>query len=267
MAPRAVVEKQQISEEEYYPEVVTSKSEPAPMADALDLLPPGFATEDGAAAAAALETSELRWFGLGLPPRDVVSWFSAGGTVGTTERRSDIYQVNGRHDLGLKRRFGWITEAKVRHAVGPTVALGTGLRAPLEEWRKWIPAAGDPVWPAQESQWIKIHKAILTRTFMLTEGEVVGPASHADEKLSGCDVEIAAVTIGGIEAWTFAFEAFGPQEDRRAAILSSWEMLAVGSGVFSNLGESAGHAAGYPEWLDLIVSQRVGNRSPRILVS
>lgn len=213
---------------------------------------------------AVLDTSELRWFTLGSPHRDVVAWFTAGGVAGTSELRSDIYLLNGLHDVGLKRRFGWAVEAKVRQAVGPTVVLGAGLRAPLENWRKWMPSDGDPLWPMPDAQWIRVDKAIRTRTFMLADGEVVGPASRSDEKLSGCDVEIAVVTIGGVEAWTLAFEAFGPIADRRLAILSSWRNLASQADLPEDLSSHFGYVAGYPEWLDLVASQRLGNRPPRI---
>lgn len=214
---------------------------------------------------AVLDTSELRWFALGLPPPEVVAWFTAGGGAGTTERRSDVYQVNGLHDVGLKRRFGWTVEVKVREDPGSPMVLGAGLRAPLEEWRKWIPSDGDPVWPIPDSQWVKIHKAIRTRTFMLNGGEVVGPASSASETLSGCDVEIAAVTVGGIEAWTLAFEAFGPKDERRAAILAAWNTLTTQADVPRNLGAQLDRAAGYPEWLDLLVLERLGaGRTPRV---
>jgi hypothetical protein len=230
----------------------------------LDVFRSESAAVDSEGAPAVLETSELRWFALGLPPRDVVSWFSADGTAGTTERRSDNYQVNGLDDVGVKRRFGWTVEVKVRESVGSTMVLGSGLEAPLEEWRKWVPVNGDPVWPAPDARWVKIHKAILTRTFMLADGEVVGPASQADQKHSGCDVEIAAVTIGGIEAWSLAFEAFGPREDHRAAILSSWRALDSQANAPEGLGIHVGRAAAYPEWLGLVMSQRLGNRPPRI---
>jgi hypothetical protein len=217
---------------------------------------------------AVLDTSEVRWFALGRPPRDMVAAFSAGGASGTTEKRSDSYQLNGQHDFGLKRRFGWIVEAKRRQSVGSTMTLAPGLEAPLEEWRKWLPSDGDPVWPAPDARWINVNKAILTRTFMLDDGEVVGPASVPDEVLSGCDVEIAAVAVGGIEAWSFALEAFGPKDDRRSAISSSWGTLLDQSDLLENLGSYLDRPAGYPQWLDLVVSKGVGSeRSPRISVS
>lgn len=212
-----------------------------------------------------LDTTEFRWFGLGLPPREVVAWFAAGRDAGSTERRCDVYQVNGLHDIGLKRRFGATVEVKVRRAVGAAVSLGAGLVASLEEWRKWAPSEGDPMWPAPDGQWIKVHKAIRTRTFMLAGGEVVGPASVAGETESGCDVEIAALTAGGIEAWTLAFEAFGPKDSHLEAISGSWAALVAVSDPPMPLSLYLDRAAGYPEWLDLVVSQRIAtSQVPRL---
>lgn len=224
---------------------------------------PGSFPNDGRT---VLDTSELRWFALGLPPGEVVAWFSAGGGAGITERRCDVYQFNGLHDIGLKRRFGATVEVKVRRAVGASIALGAGPEAPLEEWRKWVPSEGDPMWPAPDSQWIKVHKAIRTRTFMLEGGEVAGPASFAGETDAGCDVEVAALTVGGIEVWTFAFEAFGPRDGHSDAVVGSWASLVARSDPPGNLWSYFECAAGYPEWLDLVVSQRIDTKQvPRLL--
>ena len=50
----------------------------------------------------------------------------------------------------------------------------------------------------------------------------------------GCDVEVASVSDGGIEAWTLAFAAFGPPPGRRENIL---DLLAVARGVSERFGE------------------------------
>lgn len=199
-----------------------------------------------------------------MPPSDVVAWISAGGTAGTTEHRSDTYYLNGLHDVGLKRRFGSMAEVKIRGAVGPPVVLGAGLEAPLEEWSKRPVADGDQVWDVPDSHWIDVNKTILTRTFMLADGEMVGPASRAGEMLAGCDVEIATVTMGAVEAWTLAFEAFGPRQDRRAAILDSWRMLAGEADLPPDLGSRLGCVAGYPQWLDLALSGRLDKQPRRV---
>lgn len=109
--------------------------------------------------------------------------------------------------------------------------------------------------PSPDIPWIEVNKTIITRTFMLSDHEVVGPAEHVDDSLSGCDVEIAAVNVAGIDSWTLAFEAFGPKSDRRRTVGFSWAMLLAESGELDDLGTCFDLAAGYPEWLASIGSR------------
>jgi hypothetical protein len=204
---------------------------------------------------AVLDTSEVRWFAHGVPVPEIVDWFSGSGRAGTLEERCDVYQLHQLQDIGLKRRSGNTLEVKVRRSIGETLTLDSGLAAPFEEWRKWSPDDRDPMSPSPDVPWLDIHKVIVTRTFMLDRGEVVGPAPHTDDSLSGCDVEIAAVTMGDVPSWSLAFEAFGPKSERRRAVMSSWETLVAESGRFEDLGGYFEKAAGYPEWIDFIASE------------
>ena len=206
-------------------------------------------------AVAVLDTSEVRWFAYGSPATEVVDWFTGPGRGGTLEERCDVYQVHRLQDIGVKRRSRDSLEVKVRRSIGDTLTLEPGLAAPFEEWRKWSPDDDDPMAPSPDVPWIDIHKVILTRTFMLDGGEVVGPALHIDDTLSGCDVEIVAVTIGDTRSWSLAFEAFGPKADRRRAVVSSWDALVADSGRFEDLGSYFDQPAGYPEWLVVIASE------------
>jgi hypothetical protein len=199
-------------------------------------------------AIAHLDTSEVRWFAPGRPPADVIEWFSDGGSAGTTERRFDIYHLNSRSDVGTKRRSRRTVEVKVRGDAHGTLVLEAGLEGPLEEWRKWAPADGDPVWPSPEAPQVEVHKTVLTRTFTRDGDEVAGPASFDDHMFTGCDVEIAVLTVGAVESWTLAFEAFGPREDRLETVLAAWEALIVDAP--ADLGQHFGRACSYPEWLE-----------------
>jgi hypothetical protein len=196
-----------------------------------------------------LDTSELRWFAPGQLPAAVVAWFTSDGTLGTVENRCDVYQLHRLHDIGVKLRDRSLLEVKVRRSIGDDLAVADGLEAAFEEWRKWSPFEGDPMAPSPDVPWIEVNKTIITRTFMLSDSEVIGPATHEDDTLPGCDVEIAAVSVGGVESWTFGFEAFGPKADRRRAVASSWEMLTAESGTLDSLASRFDHPAGYPEWL------------------
>jgi hypothetical protein len=207
---------------------------------------------------AVLDTSELRWFADGLPPGAVVDWFTCGGKVGTLEERCDTYQLHRLLDIGVKRRSRITLEVKVRREIGDTVTLAPGLAAAFEEWRKWSPTVGDPMSPSADTPWIDVEKAVLTRTFMLADHEVVGPAPHVDDSLSGADVEIAAVTVAGVDAWSLAFETFGPKVHRSRVVRTAWAMLIDSSGVPEQLGSYFAFAGGYPEWLARIAADLDG---------
>lgn len=207
------------------------------------------------AAVAVLDTSEVRWFAHGSPAGEVVDWFTGPSRGGTLEERCDVYQMHHLQDIGVKRRSRNALEVKVRRSIGETLTLEPGLAAPFEEWRKWSPDDGDPMAPSPDVPWIDIHKVILTRTFMLDGVEVVGPALHVDDTLSGCDVEIVDVAVGDTRSWSLAFEAFGPKADRRRAVTSSWDALVAEAGRFENLGSYFDQPAGYPEWLVVIGSE------------
>jgi len=84
-----------------------------------------------------------------------------------------------------------------------------------------------------------------------------------DDTLSGCDVEIAAVTVAGVDAWSFAFEAFGPKMYRRRTVATAWAMLIDTSDVPEMLGSYFGFVGGYPEWLAQIASDLDGRSAER----
>lgn len=195
-----------------------------------------------------LDTSEARWFAEGSLPHLVVDWFTCSGTTGTLEERCDTYRLDGLHDVGVKRRSRTSLEVKVRLGIGERLVLAPGLAAPLEVWRKWGPWLGDVTSPSAGAAWIDVEKTVLTRT-VGADQEAVTTASHADHTLSGCDVEIVAVTVAGVEAWGFAFEAFGPMTYRGRLMRSAWKMLIDTSAAPEQLSANLTFTGGYPEWL------------------
>lgn len=65
---------------------------------------------------------------------------------------------------------------------------------------------------------------------------------------AGCDVELAHVAVGSTDAWKFAFEAFGPPTNRRAALKASWRTWTASPGVPATLVQCLGRSMGYPQW-------------------
>ena len=213
-----------------------------------------------------LDTSELRWFGSGPLPPEVEDWFTGANFVGTREHRRDLYQLTGLTDVGVKRRSGRTVEAKIRMAVGPRMAIGHGLEATFDQWRKWRPSEGDAIWPTRQARWVAVDKTVLTRTIADTDSGYAGDDGGASDSgnagddgaaamVAGCDVELAAITIGGLEAWTFGLEAFGPQAQRGRAAISAWEQVVAEVGEPRDLGSRFDLADGYPAWLQLVTTQ------------
>jgi len=206
------------------------------------------APPEGPDASSVLDTTELRWFFAGPLPSNVRNWYV--GSSGVAEERCDAYLLDGRVDIGVKRRFGTTLELKVRQSLGEPIELGEGLAELTEMWRRWSPA-GDAVGDVREGRWIDVCKSIVKRRFSLegTEIEFSPRVTGA-----GCDVEIADVTVGAVRGWTFAFAAFGSLATRRAALLASWRTLVTATPCPDQFGPATGQAMGYPEWVALMVS-------------
>ena len=192
-----------------------------------------------------LDTTEVRWFVPGPLPDDVAGWFDGEG--GVLEERYDTYVLDGRSDVGVKRRFGETLEMKVRLSPGRWVDLGEGLTGSREVWRRWSPADGLPG-SAGGGQRVDVHKSIVKRRFS-PDGSEIAYSHGVDPNDAGCDAEIAAITIGTARAWTFACAAFGPPATRDAALLASWKALSGGGPAPPSFVLPAGGSMGYPAWL------------------
>jgi len=212
---------------------------------------PGSAEQHRSDPVEILDTTELRWFVPGLLPAEIDGWFT--GPAGFHQERRDTYLIDshldGRCDVGVKRRFGETLELKVRRSLDAGVELGDGLAGPLEVWRRWSPADG-LVEVDADARCVEVCKSIVKRRFS-TNGSEIEFSLGALGASSGCDVEIAAVTVGSRRWWTFAFAAFGPIATRRDALLAAWQGLVAASPCPSPLTAGAGRAMGYPEWLAL----------------
>jgi hypothetical protein len=193
-----------------------------------------------------LDTTELRWFVPASLPTEVGVWFT--GSTGVLEERIDTYLLDGRDDIGVKRRFRETVELKVRQSLDGRIEFGDGLAGPLEVWRRWSPAEG-LVEHGVDERWIDVHKSVVKRRFLLDATEVAfAPILEATG--AGCDVEVAGVIIGDVHWWTFAFAAFGPPATRRDAVLASWQALVTAAPCPEPFEPRTARAMGYPEWLN-----------------
>ncbi len=200
-----------------------------------------------------LDTTEVRWFAEGVIPPDVVSWFTCDGTTGAVEERCDTYLMDGRRDRGVKRRFRETLELKVRCSLQEPITLADGLGGPLEGWRRWSPARGLAPTNFHDS-WIDVHKIIVKRRFSLVGDEIVWTFGTPPPATTGCDVEIVALEVADLKAWSFAFAAFGPASERRTALCAAWRTIAADPRCPERLGSVLARPMGYPEWLSRFVS-------------
>lgn len=208
---------------------------------------------------AVLDTTELRWFADGrLPPR-VAAWFTNDGETGARESRCDIYRLD-RRDIGVKLRARRTLELKVRRSVGERLTVGPGLTGQVEAWRKWSPA-GSLIERNDDLAWVEAHKTVIKRRFWMGGDECLSAEGPPLLMAGGVDVEIVAVTVEGVEAWTFAFAAFGPAAGRSSAIVNASQALFVGKRV-RELGFLSGRSCGYPDWLVDFASVRRTSQNP-----
>ncbi|MGI9644699.1 MAG: hypothetical protein ACR2O6_05240 [Ilumatobacteraceae bacterium] len=197
------------------------------------------------ASLSVVDTTELRWFVARPLPREVRDWFT--GSTGVLEERFDSYLLDGRHSAGTKRRFREVLELKVRQSIGERIELDGALAGAPELWRKWSPADG-LVGERTDGPWIDVHKSIVKRRFA-ADGTEVAFASGAPMPEAGCDVEVASVEVGDVQAWTLAFAAFGPTSCRSDALRAAFRALNSGAPPPETFRPGAGRAMGYPEWL------------------
>lgn len=210
-------------------------------------------------ALSVLDTTELRWFVPGPLPADISGWFI--GSTGIVEERCDTYLLNGRVDIGVKRRFRETLELKARQSLDVPIEFGEGLAGSIEMWRKWSPAEG-LVDDGTKGRWVDVHKSVVKRRFSM-DGTEIAFSSDPHAFGAGCDVEVAGVTVGAVQAWTFAFAAFGPPATRWDALLSSWQSLVAGTPCPEPFGPRTGRAMGYPKWIALTVSPNPAERGSR----
>ena len=194
------------------------------------------------------DTTELRWFADEQLPREIEAWFTCDGSRGLVEQRTDTYRIDGRRDTGVKRRFGETLELKARRAVGERLVLGRGLSGRVEVWRRWSPAECSAI-GGVSVPWSDVHKTVFKRRFSTQGDEVELTVDNRTMNGAGCDVEIAAVEVDDVHAWTFAFAAFGPVEGRRRSIVLSFAALTEGSNRVEQVGPLSSVCCGYPEWL------------------
>ena len=198
------------------------------------------------------DTSEVRWFGRGELPEDVLDWFMAGGTIGAARQRTDSYQLNGEVDRGVKLRGTSVLEVKTRLGCGQTVSLPCGVTGTIEEWRKTriIPTRAEVVtgYPFAD-----ITKTVVTRSFRFLGGEAT-PIDLPDRSHTGCHVDLTSIRVNGVHAWCYAFEAYGDPGLRTDALLAAIVAIEDRTPHPSELAGLLSESLGFAAWINRIAA-------------
>jgi len=199
------------------------------------------------------DTTEVRWFAAGPMPRRLVNWFTSAGRWGSLEVRDDSYLVGAAPSVGRKRRNRGTFEIKTCLARGPVVCLDSRLSGRTEQWRKVI---GTPPGPgATAHKWTDVHKVILTRTYHFSAPDRVVEVTPGNLTMPGCDIELAAVSVAGVEVWTFALEAWGGPDQRLGLLEKSAAAFVAAVGLPESVITPLGVDMSYPAWLNRTVPQ------------
>jgi hypothetical protein len=99
------------------------------------------------------------------------------------------------------------------------------------------------------SDWIEVDKVVVTRRYQLVGPDGVEEVADVEPDWSGCDVELAAVTVGRRRAWTYAFEAYGPAGHRIGVIRASAVAITGGAPYPPGFVSRLTRTLGYPAWL------------------
>jgi hypothetical protein len=194
------------------------------------------------------DTTEIRWILPGPLPNDVAAWFVADGAVTFEEERVDRYVASGSPAMGIKLRGRRTLEIKIRRGVDGPVRLRPDLAARGEPWRKWQATSAVEAAVLTGHRWVDVNKIVLTRRYLVGKGGEPVVARVRPPDAAGCDVELAAIRVDEHESWTFAFEAFGPHESQRGALVATAEVFPPPADIAA--GARSGQEASYPAWLE-----------------
>ena len=198
-----------------------------------------------------IETTELRWFCEDALAAAMTAWFTQDGSVGAVEERCDVYRMDGRVDIGVKRRARTTLELKIRRSFGALAPAGARPHGIVEVWQKWSPA--DEFVSGGFERCAEVNKSVIKRRFSISGDEIAFSDATGSPGSVFCDVETVAVDDGCTEAWSFAFAAQGPRRSRPAVITAAWRTVMSVAPPDGWLPDGV-VSCGYPEWLE----RRVG---------
>lgn len=193
-------------------------------------------------------TREVRWFFEGQIPRWFTGWFESLPGPLLQEARSDVYDLEAaHHNVGLKRRSPANTlDCKMMLASIEDVDLGYGIEGDVEDWIKISQPLGEATQVAGRVEApgrVEVLKGTRAKRFFL-------------DTTTGCEAEVAEISVGQIVAWTLCLETFGAARLRGVAMSHGLEAMFEATLVPTELFLTSAGSHSYPEWL--VLQQALG---------
>lgn len=202
-----------------------------------------------------LISTEMRWFYPGVVPEAIAHWFASHypqETTGSPETRTDVYLYTPGCDyLNLKLRQGKLEIKWRKQELGQQTFnnwQGYG-----EEWLKWIctDESMETLSPprSMSGSWLSVEKTRSLHRYEYHSDRLITPIAHNQVIPQGCNAELTHLRVNGHPWWSFALEAFGPENCLGTILsVSATEISAIEGGPKLDLV----YSYGYPQWLSLV---------------
>lgn len=186
-------------------------------------------------------TYEIRWFTREQP-------FAPGPVFGEQaepDERVDWYAASAHPGTGTKLREGRL-ETKLLTNVVETVDHA-GCQGIMERWQKWsvvMTEAGPDDDLLTRNGWVPVRKRRWLQVWSAEKAELEIAQNRIGK---GALFELTKVEVNGTTWWTVAFEAFGPEGERRPALERVMAHVLEHLPAHGRLSEE--DSMGYPAWL------------------
>ena len=205
---------------------------------------------------------EVRWFGMGSPPRALDEWIVGLGAVDTSTR-TDPYLSPVDPSLNVKLRGGGDASVEVKRRLGAPRRrnFDPDVSGNVEQWYKWsFPLEHAPGLRTVDRTglWLPVEK---TRTLYAFDDAEMDSLVDEGREDATAEVEVTAVATASETAWTCCLEVGGHPDDLEDVFAAVSTQL-FGADFPVALGSD--DSFGYPEWLRRVAADT--GPSPAVLV-
>ncbi len=199
-------------------------------------------------------SAEIRWFHDGPLGEKTLDWFKGAKNLVAETRTDRYFAFPGCESGGVKlrtyndkRNF----EIKLQRGGPEPLKLPAGLSGRADCWVKWS-CGEDSVHAlvgelmAANKGFIDVEKTRYLRKFSADAGQRIEVDGNA-RPAAGCGVELTALSVHGKPWWSFALEAFGPDEHIRQILLETARDFIAQNPPIDTF--TVANSCSYPVWL------------------